>query len=281
MECLFIVPIIASPDGREREAEWLGWKHFRSGVENLLCKSMPTTTKQARSIKLSEVIEHVPRLNQHKARSQHHRRLSARTTSINKIKLNRTTWLTWQMEASGLKKGECKFDPSDSEESQTHWPGGNKFDEFSLAIFRIVICLVASIIFTVHCHPFLIRCHNRCRFLGRAAFSAGFELLRLCHFASRQRPDRPGETTHSDRERHEMFIYCFYRHVKHLNGSYVIKIPREPRKRDGREGAGECARIDFGASERRRCPAEIGNRFELSTTCDYMLIYRFPFQWAL
>lgn len=237
---------------RERDVEW---KHFRSGVENLLCKSKPTTTKQAWRIKLSEVIEHVPRLNQHKARSQHHGRLSARTTSINKIKLERTTWLTWQMDASGLNEHEEKFEPSDSEDSQTHWPGGNKFDEFPLSQFSASWCLVASIIFTVHCHPFLVRCHNRCRFLERAARSAGFgRFPSFCRFASRQRRDRSGEPTQSDRERHEMFIYCFYRHVKHLNGSYVIKISREPQKKT--RWKGRCRRVceNWFRSQREKMP---------------------------
>lgn len=42
-----------------------------------------------------------------------------------------------------------------------------------------------------------------------------------------------------------MFIYCFYRHVNHLNGNYVMKISR------GGAG-GECDRIDFAAKSVRK-----------------------------
>lgn len=72
----------------------------------------------------------------------------------------------------------------------------------------------------------------------------------------------------SERETHEMFIYCFYRHVNHLNGNYVMKILRR-----GRRDEGECYGIDFAARNRYEdttLGARRRKRFELSTTCDYM-----------
>lgn len=85
MECLFIVPIIASPDGRDAEWSALNENIFEAAWKTFYVNRC-LRQQTGQSIKLSEVIEHVPRLNQHKARLQHHRRLSARTTSINKIK---------------------------------------------------------------------------------------------------------------------------------------------------------------------------------------------------
>jgi hypothetical protein len=89
-----------------------------------------------------------------------------------------------------------------------------------------------------------------------------------------------------------MFIYCFYRHVNHLNGNYVMKI-------SGGESSlrGEWVRMielifssparKKGTRDRRRRSEKQASktvkggeakRFELSTTCDYMQIYRFPFR---
>lgn len=70
--------------------------------------------------------------------------------------------------------------------------------------------------------------------------------------------------------RHEMFIYCLYRHVNHLNGSYVMEIClwAERRACGGSEVEASVLELILVPKIYSAKGDTLRKRFELSTTCD-------------
>lgn len=108
----------------------------------------------------------------------------------------------------------------------------------------------------VHHH----RCRRRCRRCFFLFLESWFRSLNLSlhifqrrlnssHWFQGHNASLSFEEIQSETMRHEMFIYCFYRHVNHLNGSYVMEICLRAKGKacGGSEVEGECSRIDSGA----------------------------------
>lgn len=101
---------------------------------------------------------------------------------------------------------------------------GHQLDECTHTILDITLrCPLAFIIVTFrpHSHPLLLSAYGALQNLSGKESASSHE-VRVITILFRERSE-----IQSDRERHEMFIYCFYHHVNHLNGSYVMKICRE------------------------------------------------------
>lgn len=192
--------------------------------------------------------------------------------SINKLIL-KPTWLTaWQMKKHERnRKRQIRFNPStEADWASARWVHAHNSPHYG-ARWHLSSSHFA--------HAATLRClvpTSAAKFIreGRKESASSHE-VRVITILFRERSE-----IQSDRERHEMFIYCFYHHVNHLNGSYVMKICREG-KAENEMRVWSNWFLQKVAKKILKKSEDGRSRFELSTTCDYMQIYRFPFKWAL